>query len=97
MRFRTGNAAPARSGLSAVCGGKRYQGVSMATNRERQMGFKERMARDGYAQVALFVPASAKADFQLAAELCRENPALTVGQMKNLDTGRFQSLRKKRA
>ena len=67
------------------------------SNADKQKAFRERMNDEGFVQCNVYVPSHALADFKLAAELAREDSALTVGQMKNVRTGRFQSLRKGRA
>lgn len=67
------------------------------TSAERQRRFKARMAEDGCIQVNVWVPASAAADIQRAAELIRANPDLTVARLVSAATGKLIGLKAKRA
>lgn len=52
------------------------------------------MAEQGFVQCNVWVPASAVAEIQRAAELMRERPLLTVGRLVDTSNGRMVGLRK---
>lgn len=64
------------------------------TSAERQRKFKANQQKAGLVQINLWLPASAVADFQAAAEVCRSRPGLTVARLVDLATGRLVGLRK---
>lgn len=67
------------------------------TNAERQAALKARRAKAGMVQINLWLPASAVADMQRAAELCRADPELTVARLVNTRTGKLRGLKPSKA
>lgn len=63
------------------------------TNAERQAALKARRAKAGIVQVNVWVPQSAVADMQRAAELCRADPELTIARLVNTRTGKLRGLK----
>lgn len=61
----------------------------MSTSAERQKRWRERMGKTGMVQLNLWLPARVYADFVQAAELCRSNPDLGLGPMRNEATGKL--------
>lgn len=67
------------------------------TSTDRQRRFKANMKAAGCIQVNVWVPAKAAADIQRAAELIRQDPALTVARLVDVTTGRLKGLKGERS
>lgn len=65
----------------------------LMTNAERQRAFKARQAAAGLVQCNVWVPASAVADVNRAAELMCARPQLTIGRLVDTQTGRLVGLK----
>ena len=63
------------------------------TATERQRLLKARRIEAGMVQLNMWVPASAVADFQRAAELIRDDPALAVARLVDTRTGKLKGLK----
>lgn len=68
----------------------------MASVAERQKAFRRRLEAEGMAQISGFVPGRHFDDVRLLIERLRNDPALTVGPLRNVVTGKLEPLRKKR-
>jgi len=66
----------------------------MSSSASRQAKFREAQAAIGLVQCNLWIPAGAVPEFQLAAEIARENRTMTIGRMVDRLTGKLASLRR---
>ena len=62
-------------------------------NAARQQRFRRKAIEQGWMQCNVWVPAAALPDLQLQAELLRQHPHLTVGPLRDPQTGKFVALR----
>lgn len=62
-------------------------------NAARQQRFRRKAAENGWVQCNVWVPAAALPDLQLQAEILRNHPHLTVGPLRDPQTGKFVALR----
>lgn len=58
----------------------------------RAAAFKQRQRDAGLEQACVWVPAGMVAQLQVLAEALRENPALEVGPLRDMISGRLVSL-----
>jgi hypothetical protein len=54
--------------------------------------FRRKAIEQGWMQCNVWVPAAALPDLQLQAELLRQHPHLTVGPLRDPQTGKFVAL-----
>jgi hypothetical protein len=62
-------------------------------NAARQQRFRERAAENGWVQCNVWIPTAALPDMQLQAQILRQFPHLTVGPLRDPQTGKFVALR----
>lgn len=60
----------------------------------RQAAFRRRQEADGMVQVTGFVPGSVASEVQQLIRRLRADPALTVGPLRNVVTGKLDKLAK---
>lgn len=63
------------------------------TGAERQARYRAKRENAGLVQVNVWLPPAAAADLQLAAELMRANPELSIARLVDRVTGRLVGLR----
>lgn len=60
----------------------------------RNQRYVARMHEKGFIQINIWVPEQSAPDFKQAAAICCDYPNLTVSQLRDVTTGRFQSIHK---
>jgi hypothetical protein len=60
----------------------------------RQRAFKETMNKRGFVQRQVWIPPAAIPEFDRAAELARQDSALTIGRMVDVRTGKLRGLKR---
>lgn len=61
----------------------------MSSSAERQAAFRQRLKEKGIVPLTIFVPSRYAADFNEAARICRDNPAIGLGPMRHEATGKL--------
>jgi hypothetical protein len=63
------------------------------SNAARQQRFRRKAIEQGWVQCNVWVPAAVLPDMPLQAEILRRHPNLTVGPLRDPQTGKFVALR----
>jgi hypothetical protein len=66
---------------------------TVSGNAARQRRFRAKAVEQGWVQCNVWIPAAARPDMQLQAEILRRHPHLTVGPLRDPQTGKFVALR----
>jgi hypothetical protein len=79
---------------SKIDGSTRVASDAARKRRATQQRHRAKLTRSGLVQCNLWVPAAAHADMQLLAEILREHPHLTIGPLRDPQSGKLVSFRR---